>query len=131
MTIGVLIVTHDKIGNALLETATRMMGVCPVAIEVLSVQLDCVPEEMLAKARRLITEIDDGDGVLVLTDIYGSTPANIAFKLQLEKPVTVITGVNLPMLVRILNYSSLSLDGIVEKAVSGGREGGFACTPTM
>jgi PTS system ascorbate-specific IIA component len=131
MTIGVLIITHDRIGDALLETAKKMLGVCPVATEVLPVALDCDPEERLDTAKQYIDKLNNGDGVLVLTDIYGSTPANIAFKLQVDHPVTVITGLNLPMLVRILNYSSLNIDEVVRKAESGGREGVFICTPDM
>lgn len=131
MTIGVLIITHDNIGTAMLETATKMIGVCPVATEILPVPLDCNPEEVLAKGLRLVTTLDKGEGVLVLTDIYGSTPSNIAFKLQIDHPVTVITGINLPMLVRILNYASLNLEAVVEKAVTGGKEGVIVCTPTI
>ena len=131
MTIGVLIITHDHVGDALWDAATKMMGVCPVATEVLSVPLDCNPEHILERGIQLLDKLNDGGGVLVLTDIYGSTPANIAFKLQRDNPVTVITGINLPMLVRILNYASLNLNEVVEKAVSGAREGVIVCTPEI
>ena len=69
-----------------------------------------------------------GDGVLVLTDLYGSTPSNIACKLRRHGHVRVVSGVNLPMLIRVLNYPDLDLDSLKEKALSGGRDGVLSCT---
>lgn len=127
MSIGLLIVTHVNIGQAMLDTATRMLGVCPVATEVLEADWDCRPEELCARARRLVAQLDDGDGVLVLTDMYGGTPSNIANSLGNDHKVAVVTGLNLPMLVRLLNYASLDLHEVAEKAYSGGRAGVFSC----
>lgn len=127
MSIGLLIVTHVNIGRAMLETATRMLGVCPVATEVLEADWDCRPEELRIQARKLVAKLDDGDGVLVLTDMYGGTPSNIANSLSSQHKLAVVTGLNLPMLVRILNYASLDLDEVAEKAYSGGRAGVFSC----
>ncbi|CAK0770012.1 hypothetical protein CCP3SC15_4060003 [Gammaproteobacteria bacterium] len=72
--------------------------------------------------------LDQGDGVLVLTDMYGSTPSNIACRLDSEK-VRIVAGVNLPMLIRVLNYSYLSLEDLTNKAISGGRDGIIHCRP--
>lgn len=127
MSIGLLIITHVNIGRAMLDTATRMLGVCPLATEVLEADWDCRPEELCARASNLIARLDDGDGVLVLTDMYGGTPSNIANSLGGGHKVAIVTGVNLPMLVRILNYASLDLSEVAAKAYEGGRAGVFAC----
>lgn len=127
MTVGLLIVTHDRIGRQLLDTATRMMGICPLATRTVSVSGDCNPDATLLEARSLIAELEQGDGVLVLTDMYGSTPSNIAARLLDSDDVRVVAGVNLPMLVRVLNYPRLTLDELAAKAISGGRDGVLSC----
>ena len=130
MTVGLLIITHDHIGSDLVDTATTMLGVCPLATEVLPVSKNCGdPENLLHKARQLLETLDQGHGVLVLTDIYGSTPSNIANSLLDGDRVKVISGINLPMLIRVLNYPRLNLAELTEKAVSGGRDGILSCCP--
>ncbi len=128
MTIGLLLVTHDQIGEALLRTATRMFEEMPLKSNVLPVPIEANPEVLQEKARSLVCKLDDGDGVLVFTDMYGSTPSNIAAGLVNPGRVNVISGVNLPMLIRTLNYAALDLEPLTQKAVSGGSEGIFHCT---
>lgn len=130
MTIGLLIITHDQVGEALLRTARRMLGEMPLAAHAMPVSADANPESLLDRARVLTQQLDDGDGVLVLTDMYGSTPSNIAFGLMQPGQIHVVAGINLPMLIRTLNYASLDLDALTGKAISGGREGIFCCTLT-
>lgn len=130
MTVGLLIVTHDQLGGALMRTAGRMFGKMPLRTQVLPVTIDASPEALLEVARTKVEEIDSGDGVLVFTDMYGSTPSNIAFGLMQPGQVHVVAGVNLPMLIRTLNYPNLDLATLTEKATSGGREGIFCCTLT-
>jgi len=127
--IGLLLITHYQIGDELLKTATAMLGMCPVMTVALSVTPDNDPDDVLNEARRNVTQLNQGAGVLVLTDIYGSTPSNIAAQLIDDNQVQVIAGVNLPMLVRVLNYSRLSLDDLVNKALSGGRDGILLSNP--
>ena len=129
MTIGLLIITHNHIGDDLIATATAMLGLCPLATEALAVTQNADPEATLRKARQSVAALDQGHGVLVLTDIYGSTPSNIACNLIDSGRVHVIAGINLPMLIRILNYPQLSLPELVEKALSGGRDGVLCCNP--
>lgn len=126
MTVGILIITHDEIGETLLHTASQVLGACPLDTKVMSVNRDCEPVQLIERARGYLAELEKGNGVLVLTDMFGSTPSNIACKLIGEN-VSVVAGVNLPMLLRLLNYPSLSLVELVEKAVSGGREGIMDC----
>ncbi len=123
MTVGLLIVSHGKLGDYLLETATQMLGVCPLATDVLPVSFDCDPDIMLQQAIDKIEALNAGRGVLILTDMYGSTPSNIVNRLLERHKIQVVTGVNLPMLIRVLNYPRLSLDELAHKALTGGRDG--------
>jgi mannose PTS system EIIA component len=114
---------------ALLTTARRMFETCPLECKTLEVNNSCNPDEMTKQAQALIDQLDTGDGVLVLTDMYGSTPSNIAARLLTAGRVNVVAGINLPMLVRVLNYAGLSLDEVTLKAVSGGNDGIVRCQP--
>jgi len=124
MRAGVLIIAHNHLGQQLLETATDMLNRSQPQVRTLDVMQDDDPVDLLARARRLLNEIDQGAGALVLTDMYGSTPSNIAHRLgDNGHTVRVISGINLPMLVRALNYADLPLVELAQKALSGGRDG--------
>jgi len=127
MKVGILLITHGDIGDALLRTAVDVLGVCPLSTLALSAPPGCNPEEIYQRAREALSQLDSGDGVLVLTDLYGSTPSNIACRLRRLTHVRVISGLNLPMLIRILNYPDLDLDELAHKAVTGGRDGVLTC----
>lgn len=127
MSVGLLLITHAGIGAELLAAATRMLGCCPLRAETMAVGNGDDPERMGAQARDCARSLDAGDGVLVLTDLFGSTPANIAAGLCGQGRTRILTGVNLPMLVRVLNYPELSLDAIANKALSGARDGVLEC----
>jgi PTS system mannose-specific IIA component len=129
--VGLLIVTHNQIGAAMLETASQMMGMCPLMVEVLPVNADCDPDAMVQRGRKLVSKLNTGDGVLVLTDMYGSTPSNIAARLADQQQVLVVSGINLPMLVRVMNYPRLGVTELAVKAESGGRDGIFYCIPDV
>jgi PTS system ascorbate-specific IIA component len=120
--VGLLIITHNNVGGALFDAATSVLGSCPLPCEILPVSQNCDPDERYQKAQSYLKKLDQSDGVLVITDMYGSTPSNIATKLAAEN-VKIITGINLPMLVRIMNYPDLSLELIADKAVSAGQTG--------
>ncbi|PKM45937.1 MAG: PTS fructose transporter subunit IIA [Gammaproteobacteria bacterium HGW-Gammaproteobacteria-1] len=125
--VGILLVTHDPLGKVLLSTADAILGHCPLPVEVLTVPLDADPELTAAEARRMATKLDRGAGVLVLTDLYGSTPGNIACSLLEWEQVRVVSGLNLPMLLRVCNYHALDLEHLTEKAASGGRDAILVC----
>lgn len=127
--IGLLIITHNNIGVELVKTATGMLGMCPIMTQVLTVMPNSDPDVVLSEAQRYLLDLNQGEGVLVLTDMYGSTPSNIAAHLVAENQVKVIAGINLPMLVRVLNYPQLGLHELAEKAFSGGRDGILLCKP--
>lgn len=115
-------INHQPLGQAMLDISIKALRVCPLATRVLDVPLDSDPDHIVAEALRLMAEIDSGDGVLVLTDLCGSTPSNIARRLTGHQ-VQVVAGLNLPMLMRILNYPNLPLDQMAERAIDGGRQG--------
>ena len=120
--VGLLVITHNNVGGALFDAAISVLGTCPLPYEIIPVSQNCDPEERYQKALAAIEELNQSDGVLVITDMYGSTPSNIATKLTSDD-ITIVTGVNLPMLVRVMNYPKLSLDKLVHKAVSAGQAG--------
>lgn len=127
MTIGVLIVSHGPLGEVMLDVAIKSINACPVATRTLNVPLDANPEFIFNQAQQMVQELDDGDGVLILSDIYGATPCNIAKQLAGHENVMMVSGLNLPMLLRVFNYPQLNLHELAEKAVDGGRQGIVLC----
>jgi len=123
VSIGILLITHPGIGNALLTTASAMLEACPLRTRCLEVPDRVDLELLMTQALQAIDTIDDGSGVLILTDAFGSTPSNIATQLAGRHRANVISGVNLPMLVRIFNYASDNLDTLTRKAAEGGVRG--------
>jgi len=122
--IGILIVAHGGIGEALIHSASHVLGKPLARVQQLGVRLNDKPETILPRVQALVRELDDGDGVLVLTDIYGATPGNVALKLLEPGKVEGVSGVNLPMLIRALDYRDKGdLAEVVKKALSGGAEG--------
>ena len=123
MSVGLLLITHNRIGDELLKTAIMTLDGCPITAGVMRIYDTRDPDSLLAEVRARVAELNSGAGVLVLTDIYGSTPSNIASRLLESDPVMVVAGVNLPMLIRVMNYATLSLPELAHKAVSGGNQG--------
>ncbi len=121
--IGILLITHEDLGESLIRCATHVMGNNQSQLISISVSIQDDPEHVINKARKLINELDSGDGVLVMSDIYGATPSNIACQLIVPGKVDCVSGVNLPMLVRALTYRENHLPIVIEKALSGGRDG--------
>jgi PTS system ascorbate-specific IIA component len=126
--VGVLLITHGDVGSVLLQTAIDVLSVCPLSTCVLSAPAGCDPEKIYTEALRAADDLDSGDGVLVLTDLYGSTPSNIACRLHKLSHIRVVSGLNLPMLIRVLNYPDLDLDELAHKAITGGRDGVLTCS---
>ena len=121
--IGVLIVTHGEIGTALLSSAGQILGGVPAQVQTLSVWRQDDPDDLILRARELLEQIDAGDGVLVLTDIFGATPGNVVSRLLEDNHVEGVSGVSLPMLLRVLTGRNGSVTAAVKRAVSGGSEG--------
>ena len=121
--IGVLLVTHGEIGTALLGSASQILGGAPAQVATLSVWRQDDPDDLVLRARELVEQIDSGDGVLVLTDIFGATPGNVVSRLLQDDHIEGVSGVSLPMLLRVVTGRNGSLSAAVKRAVSGGSEG--------
>ena len=121
--IGILIISNGTLGESLIHCASHVLNKRPTRLRQLSITAQDDPLQMLPAARKLVKELDEGDGVLILSDMYGGSPANIAAKLLVPGKVEGVAGVNLPMLIRVLNYRDKPLATTVTKAVSGGCEG--------
>lgn len=124
--IGVLLVTHGRLGQHLVDTVAGMLDGLSLDTRVIEVHRQDDPDERAECARAAARRLDHGDGVIVLTDAFGSTPSNIANRLAAEG-YRIVAGVNLPMLVRIYNYPALPLDQMVASAVEAGRHGIMPC----
>ena len=123
MSVGILVISHGNIGLSFIDAAKQMIGKNTLKIKALDANIESTLDELYIKASSLVKEIDQGDGVLILTDLFGSTPSNIAHRLYEKNNISVVTGINLPMLIRILNSSHLNLEAITKKAYSGGVDG--------
>lgn len=121
--IGVLIISHGALGESLIHAASQVLGKRPLRVRQVGVTVHDDPDAIHAQAAELVRQLDEGDGVLVFTDIYGATPGNIALRLLVPGRVEGISGVSLPMLVRTLTYRDHRIAKVVEKALSGSREG--------
>jgi|TARA_Y100000389_G_scaffold172245_1_gene180542 PTS system ascorbate-specific IIA component len=123
MNIGLLLLTHNDIGAQLLLAAKSTYGSVPYRTELLSIDHYDQPTDLINLAQQYVKVLDSGDGVLILTDMFGSTPSNIAKSFSHKKNVNVISGINLSMLLNIFNYPSLNLKEITQKALEGGKDG--------
>ena len=121
--IGILVISHGTLGEALIQAASHVLGARPRRLRHLAVGASDDPDALAARGRALIAELDDGGGVLLVADIYGATPGNVARRLIEPGRVEAVAGASLPMLVRALTYCGSTLTVVVDKALSGGREG--------
>ena len=121
--IGVLLITHGTLGEALLANAAHVLGGMPPNAVAMNIAPADRTESRLAEARSLAAKVNDGSGVLVLTDIFGATPANLAGCLLTSEKIEGIAGVSLPMLVKALAYRQFPLGEVVAKALDGGAQG--------
>ncbi len=124
MSVGILLLTHEGIGTALMAAATRLLRQLPLKTEVFEVSYDADADVVLPAASSALRRVDTGAGVLILTDLYGATPSNLGARLaQLGTPVRRVSALNLPMLLRVMNYADLDLDELPAVAAAGARNG--------
>ncbi|MDV9042477.1 PTS fructose IIA subunit family protein [Stenotrophomonas sp. RAC2] len=124
MTCGILLVTHPGVGTALLDVATRLLRQLPLKTEAFEVPFDADLDVLLPLASAALRRVDGGDGVLILTDLYGASPANLAGQLaRLGTPVRRVSALSLPMLLRVMNYPEQGLDQLPATAAAGTRNG--------
>lgn len=123
---AILLIAHAPLANALRQCALHVFPDCGNWVVAIDVQPNLSPDETLGSARIALEQLartPQVTGVLVLTDIFGATPSNVAQKLVDGVNSRLITGVNLPMLLRAVTYRHESLDTLVSRAVVGGTQG--------
>ena len=120
--VGILLVTHNGLGDSLVDCVRHVTGKIPTQLKTLSVLADDDPQAKEAEALALIKQLDTGEGVLLLTDIFGATPSNIARRLCQPGQVEGVAGVNLPMLLRVACGPQVPLDLMAQRALQGGQE---------
>ena len=124
MACGILLITHPGVGASILSVATSLLRHLPLKAEAFEVPLDADLDALLPYASAALRRVDQGDGVLVLTDLYGASPSNLAGQLsRLGTPVRRVSALSLPMLLRIMNYSEQALDELPATAAAGTRNG--------
>lgn len=121
--IGLFLVTHTTYGESLIQCACHVLNRRPPQIAQLGIALQDDPLDILPLAQQLLGIVDSGKGALVMTDVYGATPSNIALKLLQPGRIEGIAGVNLPMLLRALTYRDKDMNTLLIRAVAGGRDG--------
>jgi len=115
--------THAPLGQAFIAAVTHVFRSRPDRLEAIDVAADQDTNEVKALARLAIERLDDGSGVLVITDVMGGTPSNCTLPLSMPGHVDVIAGISLPMLLRAITYRNDTLDVVVEMALAGGQGG--------
>jgi PTS system ascorbate-specific IIA component len=121
--VGILLLTHAPLGQAFISAATHVFRSLPEKLESVDVTADQDTCEVERLAKQAIAGLDDGSGVLVITDVMGGTPSNCTLGLCHVENVAVIAGISLPMLLRAITYRQDTLDVVVEMALAGGQGG--------
>ncbi|CAL60382.1 putative Phosphotransferase, mannose/fructose-specific component IIA family protein [Herminiimonas arsenicoxydans] len=121
--VGILLMTHAPLGQAFIAAATHVFRARPERLEAIDVTADQDTHEVERLAKQAIAGLDDGSGVLVITDVMGGTPSNCTLGLCNVENVAVIAGISLPMLLRAITYRRDTLDVVVEMALAGGQGG--------
>lgn len=124
MTCGILLVTHPGVGSSLLSVATRLLHQLPLKTEAYEVPFDSDLDALLPHASAALRRVDSGNGVVILTDLYGASPSNLAGTLaRLGTPVRRVSALSLPMLLRVMNYPEQGMDQLSATAAAGTRNG--------
>ena len=121
--VGILLMTHAPLGQAFIAAVAHVFRGPTERFEAIDVTADQDLAEVNALAEQAIARLDDGSGVLVVTDIKGGTPANCCNALADAGRIEVIAGISLPMLLRAITYRRDSLDVVVEMALAGAQSG--------
>ena len=126
----IFIVAHAPLAQALKACAMHVYPECAAEVLALDVKADDTPEQSLLAAQQLWVDVPNGD-VLVLTDVLGATPANIAQQWARDRKAKIIAGVNLPMLLRSVCYRHEPIEGLVQRAMTGGALGVVEISPPV
>ncbi|MEQ1663124.1 MAG: PTS fructose transporter subunit IIA [Thiobacillus sp.] len=120
--IGILVVAHGSLAASLVECAVHVLGTRPSNLATVDFVGHADPDERQKVLQARLNEIDQGDGVLVLADVYGATPCNTLCRLLEPAHIEGVSGVNLPMLLKALNYrDTMTLPQLIARIVEGSR----------
>lgn len=128
--IGILIIAHGGLGESLIHCVSHVLGKQPPQLAHFAVGTNDDPSDLYPQAQQMVNTLNTGSGVLILSDMYGASPCNLVAKLLAPGIIEGVAGVNLPMLVRVLNYRDKPIKTCLEKAISGGRDGVVHFTKT-
>lgn len=120
--VGILLVTHNGLGDSLVDCVQHVLGSVPNNLKVLSVLAQDEPQQKLVEGQALIKQLDNGSGVIILADVFGATPSNIGRQLCHAERVVGVAGVNLPMLLRVVCHLTTTLPELAKLALEGGRD---------
>ncbi|MDH5516619.1 MAG: hypothetical protein OEY36_02210 [Gammaproteobacteria bacterium] len=123
MKVGLLLVSHPGIAPALLNNAFRILGSNPIKTSILEVAMDTDLDKLAIETEKMINNLDQGDGVLILADLYGSSPCNLVYRFKDKQHIRIVSGLNLSMLIRAMNYYQDDLETLAKKAATGATEG--------
>ena len=128
--VGIVIVAHTPVASAMLGFAEHTFGVLPEGVRAVDIPPYEDTKASFDRVLRAAYGVDTGNGLLILTDVMGATPANVASKLEalgplsgLSSSVIVLAGLNLPMLMRCISHRGEGLEGLAQKALQGGQNG--------
>lgn len=123
MSVAIFLVTHEGIASNLVSVAEAVIKGKSHNLSFIEVPMDTEPDQVCDDIEQRLSQLDTKQGILFLTDIYGSSPSNIAMRLAEKHHAHMVSGVNLPMVIRLLNYRDELEDKLVEKALSGAKKG--------
>ncbi len=123
MTVALYLVTHEGIASPMLKIATAILNKAQQNIATIEIKMDADVAQSTQLASHAIEKLDTRDGLIIITDIYGGTPSNIASQLSDKFHSQFISGLNLPMLIRLLNYRNEALAPLMKKALDGAHDG--------
>ena len=128
--IGIVIVAHTPVASAMLGFAEHAFGVVPERVRAVDIPPYEDTKASFDRVLKAAYDVNTGQGVLILTDVMGATPANVASKLEalgplsgLDAPVIVLAGLNLPMLMRCISHRGEGIEDLAHKALQGGQNG--------
>ncbi len=120
--IGILVVTHANLGKALIETAELILGESPKDIGFISINIQENPDNLRKKIKQGISKVKADNGVLILTDMFGGTPSNLSYSFLEEGQVEVISGINLPILLKAINSrEKMDMEALTSSLVEHGK----------
>ncbi len=123
MSVAIFLVTHEGVGQRLLDTATAIVNRTADNIGLFELPMDSSPAQRIDQAQQAVLQLDLSDGLILLTDLFGASPSNLARQLAQRHQAPLLSGVNLPMLVRLFNYRDAPLQSLTRKILEGGKMG--------